>query len=121
MEVGHKCIFSAVLLHYHPFVAEHGDERYRFFVVQLYTHRKVRFDERILQLLVAVLLFQTENGLQCNTVLLLGDMPVRVELLFFGSSRFLGFGLVTFHEFGKGFVVDAERKRLKVHCPDVNG
>ena len=39
VEVGHEGVFPAVLLHYHPLVAEHGDERYRLFMVQLYTYR----------------------------------------------------------------------------------
>ena len=57
---------------------------------------------------IHLFLFQSENSFQCDSVLLFGDMPVRVELFFFGSSRFLGFRLVTFQQFGQGIVIDTE-------------
>lgn len=44
MEIGHEGVFPAVLLHYHPLVAEHGDERYRLFMVQFYTHGHIGLD-----------------------------------------------------------------------------
>ena len=49
-----------------------------------------------------------ENSFQCDSVLLFGDVPVRVELFLFRSSRFLGFGLVTLQQFRQGIVIDAE-------------
>ena len=121
MEIGHEGVFPAVLLHYHPLVAQRDDERYRLVVVQSHADGGIGIYQRVLQFLVAVFAFQCECRLQRDAVLLLRDVPVRVERLLLRSSGFPPLRGIVLHQFGKCPVIDAEGERLEVHRPDVHG
>ena len=81
VEVGVESVFPAVLLHYHPLAFEHGDEFYHLVVSKRDTDRGVCFLQGFRKFLIAVFVFQGERRFQCDAVLPLGDVLVRVELL----------------------------------------
>ena len=86
VEVGVEGVFPAVLLHYHPLAFEYGDEFYHLVAAECGTDRGVCFLQGFRKFLIAIFVFQGERRFQCDTVLPLGDVLVRVELLPFVSS-----------------------------------
>jgi len=121
VEVGFESVFPAVLLHYHPLAFEHGDEFYHLVVSKRDTDRGVCFLQGFRKFLIAVFVFQGERRFQCNTVLPLGDVLVRVELLPIPFCLILVLELVVFQQFGQCILIDLECEWLEVHRPDVCG
>ena len=81
MEIGHEAVLLPLVLHHHPLVTEHHYQADRLVMVELDTHFTVVLYQRGFQVFITVLGFQSEYGFQSYTVLLFGNVLVRVELL----------------------------------------
>ena len=121
VEVGVKSVFPAVLLHYHPLAFEYGDEFYHLVAAECDTDRGVCFLQGFRKFLIAVFVFQGERRFQCDAVLPLGDVLVRVELLPVSFCLILVLEQVVFQQLGQCFLIDAECERFEVHRPDMCG
>ena len=107
MEIGFEGVFPAVLLHDHPFVLQYGNEVCHPVSAKHDTDRGVGFPQYPFEFLVAVFVFQGECRFQCDAVLLLGDILVRVEFPP-PFARLLLLELIAVQQFGQCLLIDTE-------------